>query len=129
MSQDTCFIGKVLYKREEELKAYVQNGGRLDIRATRLAESLLLKRRSFKHECEVRLIYFGDANLYDDKGLYRYAVDPHEMVTQIMADPNRDRTAWSADKGRLREITGFTGDIKRSKIYDPPEWDAPIFIG
>ncbi|WP_209427604.1 hypothetical protein [Pararhodobacter sp. SW119] len=129
MPQDTCFIGKVLYKREEELKAYVRNGGRLDLSATRLAKSLLLKRRSFKHECEVRLIYFGKAGIYDDKGLYRYAVDPHEMITQIMADPNRDRTNWPADKARLREMTGYTGDIKRSKIYDPPEWDAPTFSG
>jgi len=32
-----------------------------------------------------------------------------------------------ADKGGLQSATGFTGDIKRSKIYDPPEWDAPSF--
>jgi len=127
MTQDTCFIGKVLYKREKELKAYVQNGGRLNLSAMRFAKSLLLKRRSFKHECEVRLIYFGDAKNYDDKGLYRYTVDPHVMITQIMADPNRDRTTWLADKARLRKITGYTGDIKRSKIYDPPEWEAPAF--
>lgn len=127
MPQDTCFIGKVLYKRERELKEYVQNNGKLDISAIRIAESLLLKRRSFKHESEVRLIHFGDANNFDEKGLYRYAVDPHAMITQIMADPNRDRTTWQTDKAKLQQVTGFAGQIKRSKIYDPPEWGAPTF--
>ena len=49
------------------------------------------------------------------------------MITQIMADPNRDRTAWKADRIALQKATAFTGSIKRSKIYDPPEWDAPDF--
>ena len=127
MPQDTCFIGKVLYKREKELKAYAHNGGSLNLDAVRFAESLLLKRRSFKHEGEVRLIYFGDASSYDAKGLYQYTVDPHQMLTQIMADPNRDRSNWATDKRRLQSATGYSGEIRRSKIYDPPEWDAPTF--
>jgi hypothetical protein len=127
MPQDTCFIGKVLYKGEKELKAFVQNNGDLDIRAERFAESLLLKRRSFRHESEIRLIYFGDSKKYDQKGLYYYSVDPHAMITQIMADPNRDRYNWRKDKKRLQDATGYDGEIKRSKIYDPPDWDLPIF--
>jgi len=77
----------------------------------------------------VRLLYFGDARGYDATRLYRYAVDPHGMITQIMADPNRDRSAWRTDKTALQKATGFTGSIKRSKIYDPPDWDAPDFQG
>lgn len=127
MPQDTCFIGKVLYEREKKLKAIAQSAGNLEHGAKRFAESLLLKRRSFRHESEVRLIYFGHANNYDEKGLYRYAVDPHGIITQIMADPNRDRSKWSSDKKRLRASTGYDGEIKRSKIYDPPDWSPPLF--
>lgn len=127
MPQDTCFIGKVLYKREKELQAYAQAGGALQLDAVRFAESLLLKRRSFRHESEVRLIYFGDAKNYDARGLYRYKVDPHEMITQVMADPSRDRTNWFAEKKRLQAATGYAGEFKRSKIYDPPAWDIPTF--
>jgi len=127
MPQDTCFIGKVEYKREEELEAFARNSGRFEVRPQRFAESLLLKRRAFKHESEVRLLYFGDAKFYAANGLYRYAVDPHAMITQIMADPNRDRASWRADKADLARVTGFTGEIKRSKIYDPPEWEPPVF--
>lgn len=126
MPQDTCFIGKVEYKREAELEAFARNSGQLDLRARRFAESLLLKRRAFSHESEVRLLYFGDAKKYGAHGLYRYAVDPHAMLTQLMADPNRDRANWLVDKADLARATGFTGEIKRSKIYDPPEWDPPV---
>lgn len=127
MPQDNCFVGKVLYKSEKELKDYVHNGGVLQLEATRFAQNLLLKRRSFKHESEVRLIHFGDARKYDAKGLYRYRVDPHQMITQIMADPNRDRTNWWKDKRQLQTATGYSGEFKRSKIYDPPDWDTPNF--
>ena len=127
MPQSTCFIGKVLYKGQKDLKAYLHNGGVLNFDTMSFAKSLLLKRRSFKHEAEVRLIYFGNAENYDKEGLYRYTVDPHQMITQIMADPNRNRSTWLADKDQLQKATGFYGEIKRSKIYDPPEWDAPTF--
>lgn len=127
MPQDTCFVGKVMYKREKDLKAHVHNDGALQLDSVSFAQSLLLKRCSFKHECEVRLLYFGDANNYDTRGLYRYTVDPHQMVTQIMADPNRNRTKWIADEKQIRDATGYGGEIKRSKIYDPPEWLTPTF--
>ncbi|MCA3644260.1 MAG: hypothetical protein IOC63_20875 [Methylobacterium sp.] len=127
MPQDTCFIGKVQYKREHELRTYVQSGGQLDLCPKRFASHLLLKRNAFKHESEVRLLYFGDAKSYGANGLYRYPVDPHDMITQIMADPNRNRTTWTTDKTALQRETGFTGSIKRSKIYDPPDWNGPSF--
>lgn len=127
MPQDTCFLGKVQYKRGKDLKASLGDGGRLSISAVGLARPLLLKRRAFKHENEVRLLYFGKAADCDDKGLYRYEVDPHDMVTQIMADPNRDRANWTKDKARLKKETGFAGEIKRSKMYDPPDWALPVY--
>ena len=127
MPQDTCFVGKVLYKREAELKAEFTNGGRLDVRAANFANILLLKRRAFKHEKEVRLLFFGDSTDYCAKGLYRYKIDPHLMIDQLMADPNRNRVHWNTDKENLKKATGFAGDIKRSKIYDPPDWTTPEF--
>lgn len=127
MPRDTCFIGKVQYKRERDLRNYAQSGGQLNLSPQRFASHLLLKRRAFKHEGEVRLLYFGDARSYDAQGLYRFNVDPHAMITQIMADPNRNRATWTADKATLQRATGFTGSIKRSKIYDPPDWAPPRF--
>jgi hypothetical protein len=127
MPQDTCFVGKVEYKREEELKAFLRSGGALEISAISLAKALLLKRRAFKHESEVRLLHFGEATDYDQQGLYRYDVDPHQLITQIMADPNRDRGNWQNEKTAIQQKTGFAGEIRRSKIYDPPEWEVPHY--
>ncbi|KAB2756666.1 DUF2971 domain-containing protein [Brucella anthropi] len=127
MPQDTCFVGAVSYETEPALKAYLANNGRLEISALGLARSLLLKRRAFKHEAEIRLLHFGDAGNSDPRGLYRYPVDPHDMITQIMADPNRDRRDWKADRAAIAKATGFSGQIKRSKIYDPPGWDILAF--
>ncbi|MCF7647297.1 hypothetical protein KQ944_18280 [Bacillus subtilis] len=127
MPQLTCFIGKVSYMKENELKDFVKNNGTLAINTRRFAESLLLKRKAFSHECEVRLLYFGDRTDYDHKGLYRYKINPHMMITQIMADPNIDRAKWSTYKNEIQKKTGFEGEIKRSKIYDAPDWADLIF--
>lgn len=122
-----CFVGKVRYLREDELRATVQNGGQLALGGRWFASNLLLKRRAFRHESEVRLLFFGDTNDYGADSLYRYKIDPHTMISQIMADPNRDRSNWVGERSAIREATGFTGSIMRSKIYDPPDWDLPIY--
>ncbi|UWR49793.1 hypothetical protein [Phaeobacter inhibens] len=127
MPHETCFVGKVLYKKEGDLETYVKNGGELQLQSNRFAESLLLKRRAFKHEREVRLVFFGKTELYDTKGLYRYGINPHSMITQIMADPNRDRNKWTSERLKLQAATGFRGRIKRSKIYDAPAWASPSY--
>ena len=126
-AQDRCFLGKVEYKTEAELEAWLHRGGPLQLSAAEFARSLLMKRRGFRHEREVRLLYFEEKKDQDERGLYSYPVDPHAMITQIMADPNRDRRQWTADKKAIAEATGFEGAIKRSKIYDPPDWQAPVF--
>lgn len=126
-AQDRCFIGRVEYRSEAKLEAWLHRDGHLPLLGVEFARSLLMKRRAFRHEREVRLLYFGDVKEQDKGGLYRFQVDPHAMVTQIMADPNRDRREWTADKKAIAEATGFRGAIKRSKIYDPPEWQAPVY--
>ena len=127
MPQDTCFVGAVEYKRESELRAFAQNNNTLELSPERFARSLLLKRRAFRHEREVRLLFFGEGAQFDKLWLYRYDVDPHNIITQIMADPNRDRSKWKSDKADITAKTKFRGEIKRSKIYDPPDWGPPKF--
>ena len=127
MPQDTCFLGKVSYKTESKLKAYALKGGLLELSPLKFAEALLLKRYAFRHEREVRLLYFSDTGHQDVRGLYRYNFDPHITITQIIADPNRDRSSWAADKEKIKRETGFVGMIKRSMIYDPPSWAAPKY--
>ena len=127
MPQETCFMGSVRYQSMKKIKKFIENGGRLEASSELFARSLLIKRTAFKHESEVRLLLFADKSKIDQNGCYRYAVDPHNMVTQIMADPNRDRSGWGADKAAIISATGFKGEVKRSKIYDPPDWAPPTY--
>lgn len=117
-----CRVGRVEYKTTSEIKAYYDGNKSAEVSMQLLFQSLLLKRKTFSHEREVRLIYCAMLSPLDKKGLFWYDVDPHEMVTQILADPNRNRTKWNAEKEQIRSQTGFRGKIKRSKIYDAPEW-------
>ena len=121
-SQDTCFIGKVQYLGEKAIKEFASVW---EVSAARFAQSLLMKRRAFRHESEVRLLYLSDGTNITN-GFHSYDIDSHEMITQIMADPNRPRgKQWTVDLAMLRHETDFKGEIKRSKIYDAPSW-APF---
>jgi hypothetical protein len=127
MPQETCFVGKVDYKNTSEIEKFIKNGSSLELSSSKFAQSLLIKRSAFEHESEVRLLFFGDSKKFDTNGLYRYKIDPHNLITQIMADPNRGRSDWAKDKAEIASKTGFKGEIKRSKIYDPPDWSAPEY--
>ncbi len=89
------------------------------------AQTLLVKRPAFKHEREVRLLFFQHNEHLAKDDLYAYAVDPHKFVDQIMIDPRMSEKDASKLKGHIRTQTGFSGPIKRSLLYAPP---APMVL-
>lgn len=115
-------VGSVEYKSTPKIKEYYEVVKEKEVTQELLFESLLIKRRAFSHEREVRLMYCAMFGSPDEKGLFWYSVDPQKMITQIMADPNRSRTNWNTEKARIQSQTRFCGEIKRSKIYDAPAW-------
>lgn len=114
-------LGKVEYKRERELKAICEEGVELTPDATGLAKTLLLKRKAFQHENEVRLLYLADARDVISNAMFRYAVDPTSMVEQLMLDPRLTEQEASTMRAELRKRTKFSGPIKRSLLYAPPK--------
>jgi len=119
--EQRCFVGRVRYRGEGALKAIVEAGVDGSAPAA-FAEALMLKRRAFAHEREVRLLYFGEAEARSSDGLYRWNADPRDLITQIMAPPTGDGRGWETEKARIRRETTFAGEIRRSKLYDPPSW-------
>jgi len=117
-----CRVGRVEYKPTSKIRAYYDKNKNADVSMQLLFHSLLLKRRAFSHEREVRLMHCAMFGALDEKGLFWYEVDPQKMISQIMADPNRDRSKWRKDKTEIQRETRFLGEIKRSKIYDAPDW-------
>lgn len=87
-----------------------------------LFASLLVKRKAFEHERELRLLYFElGEEAADQNELYNYPVDPHAMIDQMMLDPRLSGDEAESLKREIRSATGFQGDIKRSLLYAPPQ--------
>lgn len=122
----SCYIGLVKYRKHKFFEDYVKNFGIFQVNIERIISSILIKRFAFKHEKEVRLVYWRqDSDEFQDS--YSYKFDPHLAFTQIMADPQRDPKIWKQERNRILRATGFKKRILRSMMYDAPKWKTPQF--
>jgi len=115
-------VGRVRYLPSKKMRKVANSTFDDDGIATdKIFKSLLVKRPAFKHERELRLLYFDvdRSNSRNDK--YDYAVDPHAMISQIMVDPRLPLSDANSMIERIRTDTGFSGSIKRSLLYAPPQ--------
>lgn len=116
-----AFIGKVRYLPDAELRTFATTIFSQGIDPCRIAQSLLVKRHAFSHEREVRLLYLEkDSQRKHARGLYRYAVDPHALIEQIMVDPRLPLEETNALMKEIRAETSFRGSLRRSLLYAPP---------
>lgn len=117
-----CCIGKVEYKTTTQLTWHANNTfDESGISVDKLFRSLLLKRLPFEHEKEVRLLYQSwNSELIPD-GVYKYKVDPTQMVKEIMIDPRRSYQEFKILKLIIQRSTKYTGPIKRSLMYQLPK--------
>lgn len=112
-------IGRVRYLNKKELLDFCVRGVSLSADGSGVAETLLVKRLAFKHELEVRLLYFADTTAKEK--LFGYSVDPTVLVEQLMVDPRLTVKEARADMEALRKETGWDGEILRSLLYRPPK--------
>lgn len=117
-----CRIGRVEYLSEKKLME-VANSTFDDsgIGVDELFRSLLVKRRAFLHESEVRALYEELDDISFSNDLYRYKIDPHYLIDQIMIDPRRSYEEFIGIKNIIQETTGFRGRIVRSLLYTLPK--------
>jgi hypothetical protein len=116
-------IGKVEYLFEKELTQRAKStfGKNGEVSFGNLFRSLLVKRKAFVHEKEIRLIFldWGDGAGFDK--LFKYSVDPHYLLSQLMVDPRVPYEKFKELKVDIQCQTGFKGDIKRSLLYRLPK--------
>jgi DUF2971 family protein len=116
-----CLIGQVRYLSEAKLKKFAELVFKNGIALESIGRTLLVKRKAFSHEREVRLMYLEkDTNVSHANGLYRYPIDPHAVIDQVMIDPRLSKLDAKALKKEIESKTGFQGEIKRSLLYAPP---------
>ena len=119
---DRCLIGRVTYPTEPKLKKLAQTVFKDGLNAKAVAQSLLVKRKAFKHEKEVRIIYFEGEPTKHENGVYKYPLNPLTVFDQIMIDPRMPYANFVQFKKEIIKETGFsTKRIKGSLLYKPPK--------
>ncbi|WP_299475772.1 DUF2971 domain-containing protein [uncultured Roseibium sp.] len=122
-SRVSCFIGKVQYKRDNDLKDFADThfADGLGTDGRKIAETLLIKRNAFRHEQEVRLIYLCPNSTKDYEDLHFYDFDPHQVLDQIMLHPMLKSPERKQLKNKIRTELGWTGELKHSLLYRLPK--------
>lgn len=110
------FIGKVEYFTDEKLKKYIETkfnvlGANSGIE---FAETLLIKRKSFNYEKEIRLI-IRDEN--SNNNLLQVSCDLNSFIEEIIFDPWVKEDIFKQKSEELKK-NGYLGKISRSKLYD-----------
>ena len=117
-----CCVGKVEYKTEKKIMEIANNTfDDSGISVENIFRSLLVKRKAFTHESEVRILYDAWAEKSTASDLYGYKIDPHRLVGQIMVDPRQSYSEFKRMKMIIREKTRYQGSIKRSLLYTLPK--------
>lgn len=117
-----AFIGKVKYLPNKRLIQYAKSAFQsTTVPYSRMyAQTLLVKRPAFKHEREIRLLFFSSNLGQVEENVFPYDVDPHTLIDQIMIDPRLQEDAACALRDEIKEKTFFKGPIKRSLLYAVP---------
>ncbi len=126
------FVGKMQYVPQSELDLFVQDtqsvtalvldgtaGGHAGT-GQGPARSLLMKRDANEHEKEVRLIFVAQKDYGEQHDLYRFPIDPNDLIDEVILDP---RLTVDQRDARICEIRalGFPNAIRQSTLLLPPQ--------
>jgi len=116
-------IGKVKYLNEAELTSKAKATFNPDGQITfgDCFRSLLLKRKAFRHENEVRLLFLDWSDSFIENDIFKYDIDPHSLISQITIDPRITYKKFSEIKSKIQKVTKYQGEIARSTLYKLPE--------
>lgn len=117
-----CFIGRIKYHTESELREFGKSMFIDYFGAEAIARSLLIKRKAYKYENEVRLIYIAPNKTKDSDYVYKYKVDPLKVFDQAMIDGRVSKEEFDTFKNEVVKRTGLRKErIKRSVLYSQPK--------
>jgi len=124
----SVFIGKVSYETQKAMVSQLKNRaemqGVLDTTGQGTVRTLLMKREEFRHEKEVRLVYYN--HLKNDLGdLFKYEIDPFTIIDEIVFDPRMNNDLVEVFTQHLRDMT-FSGRISKSPLYQLPNLKVSI---
>lgn len=113
---DSIWIGKVEYKTSDYINSFFDSqkhmGHVMDSKF--MIKSMLLKRREFEHENEVRIIYVGDRDFKEN--IKSYKINFNKFISEVMFDPRISPRVEKLYSTVLANL-GFRGSIKKSSLY------------
>jgi hypothetical protein len=115
------YIGKVQYYPQQKVnKKAIEYANRfLESKQDKTAaEALLIKRSSFAHEKEVRILII-DRNSKSKNGVLKIKLDPHQLIDSILIDSRASDEWLDVFSHYLKDVIGFRGTISRSTLYSP----------
>ena len=116
--ETSCYVGRVEYLTEENLREFARSTFLHGLGPDALARSLLIKRKAFRHEREVRLIYLDTNESSEKRSIFTYDIAPHELFDQVMIDPRISYKEFQEFKNSVVERTGLPGKkVLRSLLY------------
>jgi hypothetical protein len=124
------YLGKILYWTEDEIKKHYEDKAIVkklmsDKAMDVLLKSLLIKRKPFMHEDEVRLLYVSNHDRGKDQkiSMHGYTFESrhlfNELAEELVLDPRLDPIRADSIISLIKKI-GYTGQIRKSTLYDMP---------
>jgi len=112
-------IREVEYKTEYEIKEWVKHLPTItqDNMANLILTSLFLKRDSFEHEDEVRLIIHVPSEKQFGEVL-RIPITPIRIVSEFVMDPRLSNDLVTIIRNELIHLGVDKGKIRKSRLYD-----------
>lgn len=122
VNKGKCVIGQVQYLSQSQIQKDLQNSRPLSLKkvADLMVSSFFVKRQSFSHESEYRVIYLCDQDSKDkEKDVKECDIDPLSFIMNIYFDPRSDETYVNRCKKILSDALGFPSNrIHKSTLYD-----------
>ena len=114
------FIGKVRYVEMEEIIDYLNEANVRDTTNVKQVLSLLIKRKSFSYEEEVRLIYSSPDDDYGKvhSDIYLFGINPDNVFEEVELDPWVENKNCQTTIDLIKQF--YHGQVTKSKLYDHP---------
>jgi hypothetical protein len=120
------FIGKVQYKGKKTLLEILTDKDRMsgklyDQSGKGQASTFYFKRWAFRHEKEVRLMYNGSQDPSANGYIFKFDIDPIDLIDEIVFDPRMEKFEYETKK-EIIQNWGFNKKIIQSGLYKIEEY-------
>ena len=125
------FIGRVQYLSEDQIRRIMSdpnvfNALLFDTSGVGQVRTLLVKRKEFDHEREVRLLFRGNREYHNlDDDTFQFDIDPLTLFDEIVFDPRISESDFKDYSSEL-EALGYCGMVRQSGLYKVPNLEIVL---